>query len=64
MPCTVFDTLECRYWQQVTILSVDRTNNFVDECRDGRESLSRSARGWTSRRRVSGVSGRSPEPVT
>ena len=33
MPCTVFDTLECRYWQQVTILSVDRTNNFVDECR-------------------------------
>ena len=33
MPCTVFDTLECRYRQQVTILSIDRTNNFVDECR-------------------------------
>ena len=27
-------------------------------------NVSRSARCWTSRRRVSGVSGRSPEPVT
>ena len=32
IPSTVFDTLECRYWQQVTVLSVDRTNYFVDEC--------------------------------
>ena len=32
-PSTVFDAFECRYRQQVTILSVDRTNYFVDECR-------------------------------
>ena len=32
-PSTVFDTLECRYFQQVTILCVDRTNHFIDECR-------------------------------
>ena len=33
IPSTVFDTLECRYWQQVTVLCIDRTNYFVDECR-------------------------------
>ena len=33
MPCTVFDTFECRNLQQVTILSIDRTNYFVDESR-------------------------------
>ena len=33
IPSTVFDTLECRYRQQVTILCIDRTNYFVDECR-------------------------------
>ena len=33
MPSTVFDTLECRNRQQVAILSVDRTNHFVDESR-------------------------------
>ena len=31
-PCAIFDTFECRNFQQVAILSVDRTNNFVDEC--------------------------------
>ncbi|CDA49509.1 unknown [Bacteroides stercoris CAG:120] len=31
-PSTVFDTLECRYFQQVTVLCIDRTNHFVDEC--------------------------------
>ena len=33
IPGSVFDTLECRYRQQVSVLSVDRTNHFVDECR-------------------------------
>ena len=33
IPSTVFDTLECRYRQQVTVLCIDRTNYFVDECR-------------------------------
>ena len=33
MPSTVFDTLECRYRQQVAVLCIDRTNYFVDECR-------------------------------
>ena len=33
MPSTVFDTLECRYRQQVTVLCIDRANYFVDECR-------------------------------
>ena len=33
MPSTVFDTLECRNRQQVAILSVDRTNHFVNESR-------------------------------
>jgi len=32
-PSTIFDTLECRYRQQVTVLSIDRTNYFVDESR-------------------------------
>ncbi len=32
-PSTVFDTLERRYFQQVAVLCVDRTNHFVDECR-------------------------------
>ena len=33
MPCAVFDALECRNREKVAILSVDRTYNFVDECR-------------------------------
>jgi len=33
IPSTVFDTLECRYRQQVTVLCIDRTNYFVDESR-------------------------------
>ena len=33
IPSTVFDTLECRYRQQITVLCIDRTNYFIDECR-------------------------------
>ena len=33
IPSTIFDALKCRYRQQVTILCIDRTNYFVNECR-------------------------------
>ena len=33
MPSTVFKTFKCRYRKQISILCIDRTNNFVDERR-------------------------------
>ena len=32
-PSTVFDTFECRNFEQITVLSIDRTHHFIDESR-------------------------------
>ena len=33
LPCTVFNTFECRNWQQIAVLRIDWTHNLVDEFR-------------------------------